>query len=711
MHDLNLSQQQAVSAPDGPQLILAGAGSGKTRTIIHRIGHLIAERRYAPHRILAVTFTNKAAQELNERLTQLIGDGGGGVQAGTFHSVSLRFLRRYADALGYPKDFQILDADDQKTLVKRILKQRNIDAKKLHPNYLMGWIEHCKHAGMTPEQTPDQQFNGFNMRELYTQYQTSLFGLERMDFSDLILQAVILMRNHPEIATAMQSRFDHVLVDEYQDTNPVQHEWLSLLCRNHQNLTVVGDDDQSIYGWRGANVRHILDFSEQWPQAGIHRLEENYRSTKAILQLANGVIQDNEDRHSKTLRATRGPGTTPKLLTCNDEYHEARLVLDWLKERYAQGVAWDEMAILYRSNRQSLVLEQLLRQDNLPYQIIGGIGFFERMEIKDAMAFWALLNRCGDAMHLLRIANKPKRGIGPKALENITASLNSSGLHAADWLDLLLSTPDKSMAKLIPLAGSFQEIRTSIDEQADRGLWQILEISGYLESLKAQGEVEAESRIENLRTLQQYIELSLTQGLTPIEFMDQAALLQTDENVDEQSDETAASPPAISLMSLHRAKGLEFDSVALTGVEEGLIPHQRSIDEGGDALAEERRLLYVGITRAKNALLLTQARVRRLFGDLIYARPSRFLKHVPEEYLTTSQSQSSSSLSSGTQNGSINFHADVPFAIGDDVMHPSFGLGTILSLEGSGDATRVSIQFQRSGLKRLMLKYASLNKA
>jgi len=709
MFDLNDAQKQAVEAGDGPQLILAGAGSGKTRTIVHRIGHLIANRGYAPHRILAVTFTNKAAGELKERLSDLIGDDGGGVISGTFHSISLRFLRRYADTLGYPKSFQVIDADDQRTLVKRILKGRNIASDTLHPSYLLGWIEHCKHAGLLPDQAPEQMWSGIDLRELYATYQSELMKLERMDFSDLLVNTVRLLRDFPDAGAALRARFDHLLVDEYQDTNPVQHEWLTLLSSDHHNLTVVGDDDQSIYGWRGADVRHILDFEHLWrgsskqdgsdTTVGIHRLEENYRSTPSILRFANAIIDANHDRHEKVLKATREDGPIPEWIVCNDEYDEARKVARFLERRRDYGVAWEDMAVLYRSNRQSLVLEQILREEEMPYRIIGGVGFFERMEIKDALSFWSLINNCADAMHLARIINKPKRGIGAKGQEKLLASLATSGLRASEWLDVVANGGDAVANKLQPLASLIQTIRAEVESHLDRGFMAILEQSGYLESLQALGQIEAESRIENIRALQGYIEQTLSEGLTPIEFMDRAALLQSGEDVTEKdSDRGEADDCVISLMSLHRAKGLEFDTVVLAGVEDGLLPHQRSLDEGESGVAEERRLLYVGITRAENCLLLTSARQRRVFGDMHYPVPSRFIKSISQDVLKQDK-PAPVTIEPMNESG---------IYIGAGVRHPSFGEGVVLELEGGGDATRITVEFERAGLKRLMLKYAAL---
>ena len=699
MPDLNPAQQQAATAGDGPQLILAGAGSGKTRTVIHRIGHLIAQQGVAPHRILAVTFTNKAAAELKQRLADLIGDGGGGVVSGTFHAISLRFLRRYADALGYPRDFQVIDADDQRALVKRILKERNIAKDRLHPNYLMHWIEHQKHAGRTPAQCDAFDWNGINMTELYSNYQLQLQRYERMDFSDLILNVVLLMRDHPDIAIALKSRFDHLLVDEYQDTNPVQHEWLLHLCSEHRNLTVVGDDDQSIYGWRGADVSHILDFERIWPGATLHRLEENYRSTAAILALANAVIAQNDTRHAKQLRATRGTGEKPRWLVCNDEYDEARQVLKHIEAWHRAGYAYSEIAILYRSNRQSLPLEQLCRELGIPYRMVGGVGFFERMEIKDALAYWALLNHCGDSLQLLRICNKPKRGLGVKGQEQVVEQLAASGMRAAEWLEFLRQSAQQqkltgALAKLLPLAELLHTIRNEgLDAMPDRGLARLMQASGYLESLKALGEIESAARLENIRTLQDYIELALAEEITPVELMDRAALLQSDERTQQEEQ----PEDAVNMMSLHRAKGLEFDCVALPGVEEGLLPHQRAMDEGEAGIAEERRLLYVGITRARARLLLTSARSRRLFGETHYPIPSRFIKAVPKQLFAAEQSHHEVTASS---TGAVQ--------VGATVIHPSFGEGVILAMEGSGASTRVTIQFERSGTKRLMLKYAML---
>ncbi|MDQ6989310.1 MAG: 3'-5' exonuclease, partial [Mariprofundaceae bacterium] len=643
--------------------------------------------------------TNKAAKEMQSRLTALIGDGSGGVISGTFHSISLRFLRSYADVLGYPRNFQVIDSDDQKTVVKRLLKARNISSDRLHPGYLTHWIEQQKNAGYLPEQAESQMWSGLDLRDLYVAYQAELKQLERMDFSDLILNCVHILREFKDVATAMFTRFDHILVDEYQDTNPVQHEWLCLLAQEHQNITVVGDDDQSIYGWRGADVRHILDFERIWEKAEVHRLEENYRSSASILKLANAIIQSNDDRHEKKLHATREAGITPEFHVCVDEYAEAKHMAKLFNDRYAT-VEWSKMAVLYRSNRQSLAMEQIFREENIPYRIIGGLSFFARLEIKDAIAYWALLNKCADGMHLLRVCNKPKRGIGAKGQENIAALLSSSGLRVQDWITSILSATSLPAAvkKLLPMLNMMQNMQSELENQADRGLMAILEQTGYIDSLQAKGEVEAESRLENIKTLQRYIELSLESGITPIEFMDRAALMQSGEEENDDAD-------AVSLMSLHRAKGLEFDTVVLAGVEDGLLPHQRALDEGEAGIAEERRLLYVGVTRAENILHLTSARLRRVFGDLSYPLPSRFIANISTDILNKPQQTTSTHTNTLQQQTSTSQN----IAVGSNVCHPSFGEGVVVDLEGAGDAVRVSIEFESKGLKRLMLKYAALS--
>ena len=688
---LNPEQEAVVRAPDGPVLVLAGAGSGKTRTIVHRIGYLIAERGIAPHRILAVTFTNKAARELEQRLERLIGDGMGGVWAGTFHAISLRFLRRFADRLGYARDFHVLDADEQLALVKRILRARNISSERLHPSYARAWMEQCKHVGLLPADAPEEAWNGISLKEIYQLYQEELVRLGRMDFSDLLLNFVRLLREDADAAALIRSRFDHVLVDEYQDTNPIQHAWLWELCREHGNITVVGDDDQSIYAWRGADVRGILEFERRWPGARIYRLERNYRSTEAILALANHVIVAIHERRPKRLVAERKGGVRPRLLAAADEHEEARAVLAFFRERHAEGIPYEEMAVLYRSHRQSLAVEQVLREAGIPYRVLGGVGFFDRMEVKDALAYWALVNEVADLAHLVRVANKPRRGIGPKTLEAMTRTAAERHLDANGLLALAMQEgAPKALARLRPLAEVVAQAREQAKRRPDRGLWPVLEASGYLEMLRAEGEAEFAAREENLRSLQAFLEEQVESGASALEILDRTALLTTPE------EQTAAREEGVQLMTLHRAKGLEFRVVAIIGVEEGLLPHQRALDEGEAGLAEERRLFYVGITRAKDHLLLTHARVRRWFGDLIFPRRSRFLDGAEPLLDMPAQEE----MATPTEAGELRE--------GARVLHPSFGLGTLLERSGTGEEMRVLVRFDRAGTKRLVWKYARL---
>ena len=430
----------------------------------------------------------------------------------------------------------------------------------------------------------------------------------------------------------------------------------------------------------------------------MHRLEENYRSTGAILALANAIIRHNADRHEKVLRPTLESGDRPIWKVCNDEYDEARQIARQVESWRRQGRPWSEIAVLYRSNRQSLPLEQVFREIGIPYRIIGGVGFFERLEIKDALAYWALLNRCGDGLQLLRICNKPKRGLGAKGQETLASSLAGSGMSAWQWLESLASGgAEGPAAKLVPLATLMSELRDDIENQPDRGLQAILEQSGYLESLKGMGEIEAAGRIDNIRTLQSYIELSISQGITPVEFMDRAALLQSGEEESADRD----NEDALAMMSLHRAKGLEFDCVVLAGIEEGLLPHQRALDEGEAGISEERRLLYVGITRARRQLLLTSARMRRFFGETVFPQPSRFIRDLDDELLRRDGQAAMASASD---------HAG-GVTIGGNVRHPTFGEGVVVGLEGAGDAVRVTVRFRHAGIKRLMLKYAALQAA
>ena len=681
---LNEAQYAAVFHRKGPLLVLAGAGSGKTRVITERIAALI-ERDVPADAVTAVTFTNKAAREMRERLKKRLSERAEGLRICTFHALGLQMIRHHADRVGRRTNLSVFAENEQASALRSVLQDMALPNDGEQVKIMLRRISAAK-SGMD---SGDAALTAVRER-----YDALLARMNAVDFDDLMVLPIRLLSEHDDVLGFWRERARHFLIDEYQDSSRVQYELVRLLVPSDGNLTVVGDDDQSIYGWRGADVRHILEFEQVWPGAAVHRLEENYRSHGAILKLANAVIRANPDRHEKELKPTREAGERPLWQVCHDEYDEARRILGCLDQRHRQGVPWADMAVLYRSNRQSLPLEQVLREQGVPYRIIGGVGFFERMEIKDALAYWAILNRCGDQMHLLRICNTPKRGIGAKGQEQLAAQLATSGLRAADWLDAQADGAAGPAAKLAELARTLQALRAGIEAMPDRGMDAVLEAVGYDAVLRAHGELEAESRRENVRTLQQYIEMSLAEGLSPVAFMDRAALLQSGEERGEEAEE------GVSLMSLHRAKGLEFDTVVLAGVEEGLLPHQRALDEGEAGVAEERRLLYVGITRARNHLMLTSARVRRFFGDMTYPLPSRFLRGIPDEVLARDEG---TAMPAG-----IAAAAEPGITLGAGVRHPTFGEGVILGLEGAGDAARVTVQFHHAGIKRLMLKYAAL---
>ncbi len=686
---LSHEQQQAAYASAAPQLILAGAGSGKTRTLVHRIAYLIAEQGIAPHRLLVVTFSNKAARELRQRLHELIGDAS--VISGTFHAVSLRFLRPYLTQLGFSPTAQVIDADDQRAVMKRLLKDKGICKDHVQASAVLFWIEQCKHQGLLPEQAPEEFLSGFSLKSLYADYQQSLRQHQRLDFNDLLIYSLQLLHSEPS-ASALRQRFDHVLVDEYQDTNKVQAQWLRALCQEHRRLTVVGDDDQSIYAWRGADCRYILEFQQDWPEAEVHRLETNYRSTKAILDLANAVIAANTQRYKKSLKAAAGQGCLPQWTVCVDEHDEARQIAAVFQQRHQAGLPWQEMAVLYRSNRQSLALEQTFKKQALPYRLLGSLPFFARKEIKDALAYWALLHRSADALQLLRICNHPRRGLGAKGQADLLHAVQQSDLTVDQWLDAQIAQPVKGYAKKIqPLAACLQAVRQHAEDDEDAGLWRLLDACAYLQALQAEGELEAQSRLEHLRLLQDLLKQACADGISPGEFLAQASLDPAD-TLDDAAD-------AVQCMSLHRAKGLEFDTVWLAGIEDGLLPHQRSIDTGLDGIAEERRLLYVGITRAKRHLHLSCVRSRRM-GQTNFPRPSRFLEGLNDALLHKQERLTQSPAQQAVASD---------WALGQLVRHPRFGEGTIVSMQGQGASLRVAVMFDEAGLKHLMLRYAALS--
>ena len=737
---LNPAQREAVEQPGGPLLVLAGAGSGKTRVLTARIAHLITTLHVAPQRIFAVTFTNKAAGEMRTRIGQLLGADPRGLWIGTFHSLSARLLRREAPLLGFGSNFTIYDSDDSEALVKRLLEARQLSTKVYPPRTVHGVISSAKNRMLTPEELGAQMDTPMIKvaADVYAALGPALKQANAMDFDDLLLHPLTLFREHPERLTYWQDRFQHVLVDEFQDTNAAQYLLVKHLASRHGNLCVVGDDDQAIYGWRGADVRHMLTFQNDFPGTKLVRLEQNYRSTQIILDAANGIIAENTARLGKTLFTEKKGGDPVTLLSSADERDEAEWLANEFARRAADGdVAYEGMAILYRTNAQSRPLEEAFRFRGIPYRLIGAISFYERREVKDLLAYLRLIANPADDEAFLRVVNVPRRGIGD-------ASLAVLGKAAAGWQKPLLDAARR--------AGSVNDLRPNVREalsgvaalldrlgdavgQADpaTALETILATTGYEQYLAEEG-AEGMERIENVRELvagaaawAEVQDPDAAEGTgTPVErYLTQAALITP---VDEDKNE-----PGVTLLTVHMAKGLEWPIVALAGLEDGLFPLGRSTEQPG-GVEEERRLCYVGLTRARERLYLSWARTRYRNGRLELAEPSRFLDalppHVVEERSTTPSWRPLRSSGAMPPRPSrprgaaarrlppdIGFpeepSQDAPrYVKGERVRHRKFGGGIVRAVSGEGRDLRVSVDFDDPdiGTKQLLVAYAGLER-
>ena len=737
---LNPAQREAVEHPGGPLLVLAGAGSGKTRVLTARIAHLITTLHVAPQRIFAVTFTNKAAGEMRTRIAQLLGADPRGLWIGTFHSLSARLLRREAPLLGFGSNFTIYDSDDSEALVKRLLEARQLSTKVYPPRTVHGVISSAKNRMLTPEELGAQMDTPMIKvaADVYAALGPALKQANAMDFDDLLLHPLTLFREHPERLAYWQDRFQHVLVDEFQDTNAAQYLLVKHLASRHGNLCVVGDDDQAIYGWRGADVRHMLTFQNDFPGTKLVRLEQNYRSTQIILDAANGIIAENTARLGKTLFTEKKGGDPVTLLSSADERDEAEWLANEFARRAADGdVAYEGMAILYRTNAQSRPLEEAFRFRGIPYRLIGAISFYERREVKDLLAYLRLIANPADDEAFLRVVNVPRRGIGD-------ASLALLGKAAAGWQKPLLEAARR--------AGSVNDLRPNVREalsgvaalldrlreavgQADpaTALETILATTGYEQYLAEEG-AEGLERIENVRELvagaaawAEVQDPDAAEGTgTPVErYLTQAALITP---VDEDKNE-----PGVTLLTAHMAKGLEWPIVALAGLEDGLFPLGRSTEQPG-GVEEERRLCYVGLTRARERLYLSWARTRYRNGRLELAEPSRFLDalppHVVEERSTTPSWRPLRSSGAMPPRPSrprgaaarrlppdIGFpeeaSQDVPrYVKGERVRHRKFGGGIVRAVSGEGRDLRVSVDFDDPdiGTKQLLVAYAGLER-
>lgn len=757
LEGLNPMQKEAVKKTDGPLLIMAGAGSGKTKVLTHRIAYLMAEKQVAPWNILAITFTNKAAREMKERVEKLLGPAAEDIWISTFHSMCVRILRRDIDRIGMNRNFTILDTTDQLSVIKNILKDRNIDPKKFEPRTILGTISSAKNELMNPEQYAKQPLGPYEQQvaEIYTDYQKRLKKNQALDFDDLIMTTIHLFKRVPEVLEYYQRKFQYIHVDEYQDTNRAQYTLVNLLADRLKNLCVVGDSDQSIYRWRGADIANILSFEKDYPNAEVVLLEQNYRSTKRILEAANRVIDNNIGRKKKNLWTENDEGQKIIHYQADSEKSEAQFVVGKMRELMRQNPSrtLGDFAILYRTNAQSRVMEEMLLMSNINYTIVGGTKFYDRKEIKDILAYLRLIANPDDDISLQRIVNVPKRGIGATTVDKIAnyATQHDISIYTAlAEVDLIgvsgrATSQLKEFRSLIEGYVQMQEY-ISVTELVE----EVLEKSGYREMLKADKTIESQSRLENIDEF-----LSVTKNFEEkyddkslVAFLTDLALVA---DIDKLDEEDPAQQEGVILMTLHAAKGLEFPVVFLIGMEEGVFPHSRSLFEEAE-MEEERRLAYVGITRAEEQLFITNAQMRTLFGRTNINPPSRFIKEIPEELLESEENKEATSRPTpfGGRGSSFGGGSASPFGgsssagraraaspasqtarrttapsrgltatggesldwmVGDKAEHKKWGVGTVVSVKGDGDGKELDIAFPSpTGIKRLLAKFAPVTK-
>ncbi|RJX68796.1 DNA helicase II [Vibrio sinensis] len=713
---LNDKQREAVAAPLENMLVLAGAGSGKTRVLVHRIAWLMSVEQASPFSIMSVTFTNKAAAEMRGRIEELMMGTASGMWNGTFHGICHRILRaHYLDAK-LPEDFQIIDSDDQQRLLKRLIKAQNLDEKQWPPRQVCWWINGKKDEGLRPNHI-DAYHDPVTKTylQLYSAYQEACDRAGLVDFAEILLRTHELLRDKAAIRQHYQARFKHILVDEFQDTNNIQYAWLRMMAGPQSNVMIVGDDDQSIYGWRGAKIENIEKFTQEFPSVNTIRLEQNYRSTKTILEASNALIANNTERMGKELWTDGVEGEPISVYSAYNELDEARFAVGKIKEWQDKGGALNDAAMLYRNNAQSRVLEEALIQAGLPYRIYGGMRFFERQEIRDALSYLRLMsNRANDAA-FERVVNTPTRGLGDKTLETIRFAARDRGCTMWEASVALLDEqvlPGRAagaLSRFVELVNALEDDTNemSLHEQADH----VIKYSGLYAMYEQEKGEKAKARIENLEELvtatRQFEKPEEAEELSDLTaFLTHAALEAGEGQADEFED-------AVQLMTLHSAKGLEFPLVFMVGVEEGMFPSQMSAEEAG-RLEEERRLCYVGMTRAMEKLYITYAEMRRLYGQDKYHKPSRFIRELPETCLDevrmkakVSRPTSSGRFSQTVVKESFN---ETGFSLGSRVMHAKFGEGTIINFEGSGPQSRVQVAFNGEGIKWLVTAYARLEK-
>lgn len=708
---LNDAQRQAVAAPIGNILILAGAGSGKTRVLVHRIAWFVQTGQASPQGILAVTFTNKAAAEMRGRTEHLLGMPVGGMWVGTFHGIAHRLLRAHWREAGLPQQFQILDSEDQLRTIKRVLRNMNLDEGQWAPREIQWFIGARKEEGLRASAINDQGDPTYRqMIEIYLAYERTCEQSGMVDFAELLLRAHELWRRDPELLAHYRQRFRHILIDEFQDTNAIQYAWIRALVGDQGTLFAVGDDDQSIYSWRGARVENMRQFEKDYPNAQVLRLEQNYRSTATILSAANALIANNPGRFGKELWTEGEEGSPIELYAAFNEIDEARFVVGKIASDYQGGQAYASNAVLYRVSAQSRVFEEALRREGIPYRVHGGFRFYERAEIKDALAYLRLVAHRADDTAFERIVNTPTRGIGGRSLEAIRYVARTERVSLWQAMLRIIEHQELSARALNALSGFVRLIERMNMEVASRSLEEmlagIIELSGLPAHYQKTGAERAYDRIENLEelvTAAKQFEMSdedREQGLEPLAaFLAQAALEAGEHQVDAHED-------GVQLMTLHSAKGLEFPKVYLVGVEEGLFPHQRSSEDPAQ-LEEERRLCYVGMTRAQRHLVVSHAEARRMHGSDFYPRRSRFIHEIPKEFRTEVRMGGAISSPRGV-NDVDEASNDDDFVLGQRVLHAKFGEGVVLNLEGQGSHARVQVNFERAGAKWLVAAYAGL---
>lgn len=743
LEGMNPRQKEAVLYTEGPLLVMAGAGSGKTRVLTHRIAYLIEEKDVNPWNILAITFTNKAAREMKDRVARLLGKSGEDVWVSTFHSMCVRILRREVDAIGYARNFTILDSSEQLTLMKRVLKELNIDAKKFDPRSILGVVSHAKNQLQTPEDYAQMIGSYFEdvAAKCYSAYQKELRNNQCMDFDDLIMNTIRLFEENPDALTYYQNKFHYIHVDEYQDTNHAQYTLVNMLAERFKNLCVVGDADQSIYGWRGADMQNILDFEKDYPDAAVILLEQNYRSTQNILTAANQVIKNNQNRKDKNLWTENDEGEKITYYRGDSERDEARFVVEnILLEMKNNSRAYGDFAVLYRTNAQSRVIEETLLKSNIPYTMVGGHKFYDRKEIKDILAYLTVIANPKDSISFERVVNAPKRGIGPGTVEKLR---NFAQLHDFSLLEASQNVEVSNITgKAARELGNFGEMISQLAQMVPyltitELVKETLDRSGYEEDLVRQNNLEAQARLENLEefyTVTQEFDKSFEaqaeeEADTPEEklsvFLNDLALVSDIDNLEENISQ-------VTLMTLHAAKGLEFPVVFLIGMEEGVFPLSRAMMEENE-LEEERRLAYVGITRAEESLYLTNAFSRTLYGRTQYNRPSRFIEEMDEGLLegkgfipvaapsqvrqtfdpkvlkpkARAVAQPVRSTTAKVESGG---HL-VIWQAGDKISHKKWGPGTIVKVAGSGKDQELDVAFPSQGVKRLLAAFAPIEKA